>query len=153
MVTSVRAHRLIPGIAAALAVLLIVFLSAGANAGGDNVVTQTARGSFVSTITKLKKAISSTGITGGLITSTLMTLVVIPVAYMLMDDAIALIKRIYLVERTPVVDATRVDAFVSSLVASDPGLTPALGTDSSSGEGSEQETTVRTGHDKADAAE
>ena len=95
----------------------------------------------------------ATGITGGLITSTLMTLVVIPVAYMLMDDAIALIKRIYLVERTPVVDATRVDAFVSSLVASDPGLTPALGTDSSSGEGSEQETTVRTGHDKADAAE
>ncbi len=59
MVTSVRAHRLIPGIAAALAVLLIVFLSAGANAGGDNVVTQTVKGSFESTITKLKKAITA----------------------------------------------------------------------------------------------
>ncbi len=58
METSVRAHRLIPGIAAALAVLLIVFLSAGANAGGDNVVTRTAKGSFASTITKLKKAIT-----------------------------------------------------------------------------------------------
>jgi uncharacterized protein (DUF302 family) len=50
---------LIPGIAAALAVLLIVFLSAGANAGGDNVVTQTVKGSFESTITKLKKAITA----------------------------------------------------------------------------------------------
>ena len=59
MDTSVRAHRLIPGIAAALAVLLIVFLSAGANAGGDNVVTQTVKGSFESTITKLKKAITA----------------------------------------------------------------------------------------------
>ena len=59
METSVRAHRLIPGIAAALAVLLIVFLSAGANAGGDNVVTQTVKGSFESTITKLKKAITA----------------------------------------------------------------------------------------------
>ena len=95
----------------------------------------------------------ATAITGGLITSTLMTLVVIPVAYMLMDDMIALIKRIYLVERTPVVDAAQVDALVSSPAASDPGLAPALGTDSSSGEGTDQETTVRTGHDKADAAE
>lgn len=59
METSTRAHRLIPGIAAALAVLLIVFLSAGANAGGDNVVTQTVKGSFESTITKLKKAITA----------------------------------------------------------------------------------------------
>ncbi len=59
METSVRAHRLIPGIAAALAVLLIVFLSAGANAGGHNLVTQTVKGSFESTITKLKKAITA----------------------------------------------------------------------------------------------
>ncbi len=59
MRTSVRAHRSIPGIAAALAVLLIVFLSAGANAGGDNVVEQTVKGSFESTITKLKKAITA----------------------------------------------------------------------------------------------
>jgi HAE1 family hydrophobic/amphiphilic exporter-1 len=95
----------------------------------------------------------ATGITGGLVTSTLMTLVVIPVAYLLMDDAIALIKRIYLVERTPVVDAAQVDAFISWPAASDPGLAPALGADSSSGEGTDQETTVRTGHDKADAAE
>ncbi len=43
----------------------------------------------------------ATGITGGLITSTLMTLVVIPVAYMLMDDLTALIKRIYLADRAP----------------------------------------------------
>ena len=59
METSVRAYRLMSGIAAALAVLLIVSLSAGANAGGDNVVTQTAKGSFESTITKLKKAITA----------------------------------------------------------------------------------------------
>ncbi len=59
MEKSVRAPRVIPGLAAALAVLLIVFLSAGANAGGDNVVTQTAKGSYVSTITKLKKAITA----------------------------------------------------------------------------------------------
>ena len=38
----------------------------------------------------------ATGISGGLITSTLMTLIVIPVAYMLMDDLIALLKRAYL---------------------------------------------------------
>ncbi len=54
---SVRAHRSIPCIAA-LAVLLIAFLSAGVNAGTDDVVTQTAKGSFASTITKLKKAIT-----------------------------------------------------------------------------------------------
>ena len=41
----------------------------------------------------------ATGISGGLITSTLMTLVVIPVAYMLMDDLVAVIKRIYLVDQ------------------------------------------------------
>ena len=38
----------------------------------------------------------ATGISGGLITSTLMTLVVIPVAYSLMDDFVSLMKRIYL---------------------------------------------------------
>ena len=43
----------------------------------------------------------ATGITGGLITSTMMTLIVIPVAYMLMDDLIALIRRIYLAEPPP----------------------------------------------------
>ena len=58
MRTSVRAHRSIPCIAA-LAVLLIAFLTAGVNAAGDNVVTQTAKGSFESTVTKLKKAITA----------------------------------------------------------------------------------------------
>ena len=38
----------------------------------------------------------ATGISGGLITSTLMTLIVIPVAYMLMDDLIVMLKRAYL---------------------------------------------------------
>jgi len=38
----------------------------------------------------------ATAITGGLVTSTLMTLIVIPVAYSLMDDFVNLLKRIYL---------------------------------------------------------
>ena len=38
----------------------------------------------------------ATGITGGLVTSTLMTLIVIPVAYSLMDDFVNLLKRVYL---------------------------------------------------------
>jgi HAE1 family hydrophobic/amphiphilic exporter-1 len=38
----------------------------------------------------------ATGISGGLITSTLMTLIVIPVAYSLMDDFVNLVKRVYL---------------------------------------------------------
>jgi len=38
----------------------------------------------------------ATGISGGLITSTLMTLIVIPVAYSLMDDFVSLVKRVYL---------------------------------------------------------
>ena len=38
----------------------------------------------------------ATGISGGLITSTLMTLIVIPVAYSLMDDFVNLLKRAYL---------------------------------------------------------
>ncbi|GMQ76369.1 MAG: efflux RND transporter permease subunit [Gammaproteobacteria bacterium] len=37
----------------------------------------------------------ATGITGGLITSTLMTLIVIPVAYSLMDDFVNLLRRAY----------------------------------------------------------
>ncbi len=40
----------------------------------------------------------ATGISGGLITSTLMTLIVIPVAYMVMDDLIAFLRRVYLGE-------------------------------------------------------
>jgi len=44
----------------------------------------------------------ATGITGGLIVSTLMTLIVIPVAYSLMDDFVGLLKRLYLgVPRAP----------------------------------------------------
>ena len=38
----------------------------------------------------------ATAITGGLITSTLMTLIVIPVAYSLMDDFVSVMKRLYL---------------------------------------------------------
>ncbi len=38
----------------------------------------------------------ATAITGGLITSTLMTLIVIPVAYSLMDDFVVVMKRLYL---------------------------------------------------------
>ena len=38
----------------------------------------------------------ATGISGGLVTSTLMTLIVIPVAYSLMDDFLGLLKRVYL---------------------------------------------------------
>lgn len=37
----------------------------------------------------------ATGIVGGLITSTLMTLIVIPVAYSLMDDAVRIVGRLY----------------------------------------------------------
>jgi len=37
----------------------------------------------------------ATGISGGLITSTLMTLIVIPVAYSLMDDFLRILKRLY----------------------------------------------------------
>ena len=40
----------------------------------------------------------ATGISGGLITSTLMTLIVIPVAYMVMDDLITFLRRAYLGE-------------------------------------------------------
>ena len=42
----------------------------------------------------------ATAISGGLITSTLMTLVVIPVAYMLMDDLVSCLRRFYLDEDT-----------------------------------------------------
>jgi HAE1 family hydrophobic/amphiphilic exporter-1 len=47
----------------------------------------------------------ATAISGGLVTSTLMTLVVIPVAYMLMDDLISLVRRIYLVDPSTEVKA------------------------------------------------
>jgi len=41
----------------------------------------------------------ATGISGGLITSTIMTLIAIPVAYLLMDDIVTWVKRFYLEER------------------------------------------------------
>ena len=41
----------------------------------------------------------ATGITGGLLASTLMTLVAIPVAYALMDDIVNFLKRLYMDER------------------------------------------------------
>jgi len=57
----------------------------------------------------------ATAISGGLVTSTLMTLIVIPVAYSIMDDFLVLLKRFYLgapdsVEVTPeaTVEATEV---------------------------------------------
>ncbi len=46
-------------VVAALAVLLIVFVSAGANAGSQDIVTQSAKGSFENTVTRLKKAITA----------------------------------------------------------------------------------------------
>ncbi|MFV2031940.1 MAG: hypothetical protein ACC663_05540, partial [Gammaproteobacteria bacterium] len=49
----------------------------------------------------------ATAISGGLITSTMMTLVVIPVAYMLMDDLVAFIRRIYMDDRTSEIDSAR----------------------------------------------
>ena len=56
----------------------------------------------------------ATGISGGLITSTLMTLVVIPVAYMLMDDLIAVIKRIYLVDQPTAAERDKAMALMES---------------------------------------
>ncbi|MCZ6547140.1 MAG: efflux RND transporter permease subunit [Deltaproteobacteria bacterium] len=41
----------------------------------------------------------ATGISGGLITSTIMTLIAIPVAYLLMDDIVTWVRRFYLDER------------------------------------------------------
>jgi len=41
----------------------------------------------------------ATGISGGLITSTVMTLIAIPVAYLLMDDIVTWVRRFYLEER------------------------------------------------------
>lgn len=40
----------------------------------------------------------ATGITGGLLTSTMMTLIVIPVAYLLLDDFMALLRKLYMSE-------------------------------------------------------
>lgn len=47
----------------------------------------------------------ATGITGGLITSTLMTLVAIPVAYALMDDLVTWLKKFYMEERFTLADS------------------------------------------------
>jgi len=52
----------------------------------------------------------ATGITGGLITSTLMTLVVIPVAYMLMDDLISFIRRFYMNDHARELEFSREDS-------------------------------------------
>jgi len=41
----------------------------------------------------------ATGISGGLVTSTIMTLIAIPVAYLLMDDIVTWVRRFYLEER------------------------------------------------------
>jgi HAE1 family hydrophobic/amphiphilic exporter-1 len=41
----------------------------------------------------------ATGISGGLMTSTIMTLIAIPVAYLLMDDFVTWVRRFYLEER------------------------------------------------------
>jgi HAE1 family hydrophobic/amphiphilic exporter-1 len=55
----------------------------------------------------------ATAISGGLITSTLMTLVVIPVAYMLMDDLTSLVRRIYFVDPSTEVKAPLITNTVS----------------------------------------
>jgi HAE1 family hydrophobic/amphiphilic exporter-1 len=55
----------------------------------------------------------ATGISGGLITSTLMTLVVIPVAYSLMDDFVSILKRIYLGPTGPVEPESEAQATVT----------------------------------------
>ncbi len=52
-------RRSTAGVAAVLAVLLVLFVSAGASAGGDSIVTQTVKGSFENTVTGLKKAITA----------------------------------------------------------------------------------------------
>ncbi len=46
-------------VVAALAVLLIVLVSAGANAGSQDIVTQSAKGSFENIVTRLKTAITA----------------------------------------------------------------------------------------------
>ncbi len=46
-------------VVAALAVLLVVLVSAGANAGSQDIVTQSAKGPFENTVTRLKKAITA----------------------------------------------------------------------------------------------
>ncbi len=47
------------GISAVLVLILISFLSTGAFAGAEGIVTQTAKGSFENTLTGLKKAITA----------------------------------------------------------------------------------------------
>ncbi len=47
------------GLAATLAVLAIVSLSSGVDAAAEGMVSRTAKGSFESTVTKLKKAVTA----------------------------------------------------------------------------------------------
>ena len=47
------------GIPAVFAVMMIVLFAAGVNAASDGIVTQSAKGSFENTVTKLKKAITA----------------------------------------------------------------------------------------------
>ncbi len=59
MAHTVLTRRSTSAVVAALAVLLMVFVSAGAAAGSQDIVTQSAKGSFENTVTKLKKAITA----------------------------------------------------------------------------------------------
>ncbi len=52
-------RRIKTGISAVLAVVLITFLSTGAYAGAEGIVTRTAKGSFENAVTRLKKAITA----------------------------------------------------------------------------------------------
>lgn len=59
MTSSVHTRSSARGIAAILAVVFVVLIPAGGYAGEDPIVTQTAKGSFDSTMTKLKKTITA----------------------------------------------------------------------------------------------
>ncbi len=59
MAHTVLTRRSTSAVVGALAVLLIVFVSAGANAGSQDIVTQSPKGSLENTVTKLKKAITA----------------------------------------------------------------------------------------------
>ncbi len=59
MIPMITLRRTKAGIPAVLAVILITFLSAGAYAGAEGIVTRTAKASFESTVTNLKKAITA----------------------------------------------------------------------------------------------
>ena len=56
----------------------------------------------------------ATGISGGLVTSTLMTLIVIPVAYLLMDDVIQFFRRAYLADPTEDAEERATDVAMSA---------------------------------------